>query len=279
MSTISPIIVMESLFIVAPVVVVPLAINIAGQTFRKMAWYIHPVAALCVSVSLCVERGWAAGLLAAVWCTYCVYVGVCGLVRLRRASVSMVTMCEVAACLYLPIGGVGIVASRFSGVLLGFVEPIVFLTAVHFHFAGFATPLLVGASAALLPQSPVTRNIYRCIASAISIGPALVAIGFFISPLARMLAVVFYGTALTGFALLCLCSSLSLGGRLAYSLFRISNFSIIVGMMLAARYAIGEWTGNVFGLETMILWHGTLNSLGFILCGLLALTLKKSCAS
>jgi hypothetical protein len=64
--------------------------------------------------------------------------------------------------LYLPIGGAWLVASRLGIQPLGFGDTIVLLTAVHFHFAGFAAPVLAGLAGRTVAAG--TRSVERGVA-------------------------------------------------------------------------------------------------------------------
>jgi len=58
----------------------------------------------------------------------------------------------------LAVGGAWLVASRLGMRPMGIQEPIVLLTAVHFHYAGFATATIAAATLrfADLPPRDVT---------------------------------------------------------------------------------------------------------------------------
>ena len=53
-------------------------------------------------------------------------------------------MLLLAGLVYLAVGGVWTVIARAGLRPLGFPDLIVLLTAVHFHYAGFALPVLAG---------------------------------------------------------------------------------------------------------------------------------------
>ena len=83
-----------------------------------------------------------------------------GLWRLWRGSHRTSEVCLDAGLLYLAVGGTWTVIARAGLRPLGFPDLIVLLTAVHFHYAGFAllvlAGLVAGRSAAPRPGPPVS---------------------------------------------------------------------------------------------------------------------------
>src|ERR1700689_2369591 len=89
----------------------------------------------------------------------------------------------IGSFLYLPVGCAWLVASRLGLSPMGFQEPIVLLTAVHFHFAGFAAPLLaLAAGVAVKKQTLVLQRAFKVLAAGVLGGPGLLAAGFVIGP-------------------------------------------------------------------------------------------------
>ena len=86
-----------------------------------------------------------------------------------------------AGCAMLPIGGGWLVLSRLGVSVLGFEEPIILLTAVHFHYAAFATLVLVGLAGRFTRDGAA----YRAIAAGAVSGPPLLAAGITLSPSSR----------------------------------------------------------------------------------------------
>jgi hypothetical protein len=57
----------------------------------------------------------------------------------------------------------------------------------------------------------------------------------------------------------------------------ISVSSLAAAMLLAAVYALGEFTANDWlSISTMVQTHGVLNAFGFVLCGLIARSLEAA---
>ncbi len=92
-------------------------------------------AALLASAALGMEAGIGAGILAAPWLLFCFALGWIGLKSNWPTAIG---------CLYLTVGGSWFWADRAGLNPMGFDDAIVRLTALHFHYAGFALPLLCG---------------------------------------------------------------------------------------------------------------------------------------
>jgi hypothetical protein len=120
---------------------------------------------------------------------------------------------------------------------------------------------------------------FRFIAAGILVGPALLAAGNVRhSPTLKLVG-----------ALLLVVSSLGLTGQLASVLRRrriepraarallaISTGSLVLGMTLVAVYALGEFSAhNWLSVPEMACFHGTINAVGFALCGLLGWALAR----
>ena len=165
----------EVLFLLGPLVVVPLGLELSTRighgeenqlTVRVAPWVQLP-AALCVVVSFFFRQGAAATILALPWFCFGCFLGFRGLMSfLRGGFKSLKAVCVTMSFAYLPIGCAWLVASRYGLNPMGFQEPIVLLSAVYFHFAGFAAPLLTQAAAAALGKTAVhTQRLFRPVAA------------------------------------------------------------------------------------------------------------------
>jgi hypothetical protein len=205
------------------------------------------MAAALAAASFLFDKGVFAAALAAPW-----FLFTCALVFLLQKSWQ--ERCHLSrqavwgfrfALLYLPIGGTWLVISRSGFEPLGFAEPIILLTAVHFHFAGFVGPILTGLAK---PPRWIQVGVIAC--------PSLLAVGITLSPAIELVAAL-------GLAL-----SLGLTGlwqlRERSFLLRISSVSAMAGMVFAGLYAF-----RLVEIPTMAAWHGTTMALGFGVCGLL----------
>jgi hypothetical protein len=260
----------ELLFLLAPSVVVPLALRLAeraeGPTkASRLALRLQPWGAAAVVVSFLMRRGPAAALVAAAWLIVTLLVAAHGLAWIRRADGRRDDVTIAAGCLMLPVGGGWLVLSRLGATPLGFEEPLPLLTAVHFHYAAFATLVLVGLTTRAAGDGAATR----AVAAGAIAGPPLLAAGITASPLLEIVAAAVFGAALCGLALLTLGSVAARARGLARVLLGLSAVSLLGGTGCAMAYAVGEYTGyGIFSLGQMARIHGPLNALGFVLAGL-----------
>ena len=199
------------------------------------------------------------------------------LVTSFRAVVALVTAifepsrelarwCNLAASLFLPVGSIWAIADQARIQPLGFSGIIVLLTAVHFHYAGFALPWLTGR---LLTYG---RNgaLEKACAVGVIAGVPLVAIGITSSQLSLPWAIETVAATILAFSAIGIARGYLLWSRRveqpARVCFTLGGTALAAGMTLALLYA---WR-HVFPLEwltipSMIAMHGTLNSWGFSL--------------
>ena len=260
----------------------PLALALAATTDGaggqplpyRVATYLQPFAAALVVFSFLLPPGIPAGLLAAGWLLLTGLVGLFGLARvLARGIAPIEEACVDAGLLYLPVGGAWLVLSRLGAQPLGFGDTIVLLTAVHFHYAGFAAPILTGMAGRKLGEvKPGDRPAFRLVAVGVIAGTPLLAAGFTFSPLLAGVAACVLAASLVGLALLTLFFVVpAVEAAVPRALLIVSAASLAPAMLLAAAYAIGELTRvPVLTIPQMAHVHGWLNALGFVLCGLLA---------
>jgi hypothetical protein len=274
----------ELLFLLGPLVVVPLGLGLSSQ-FTGEAQIGFPIriarklqlpAALCAVASFWLPQGVVATILVLPWLVLGCFVGLEGLMALLRGEFGKLkTACRIVSFLYLPIGCAWLAASRFGLSPMSFQEPIVLLTAVHFHFAGFAAPLLaLAAGSAIEKKTAMPRHIFNVVAAGILAGPGLLAAGFVIGPRLKLAMALLVACSEVGLSLFFLAHARSMRPRLAQVLVTISALSVLFAMVLAGVWAIGEFPLQPFvHLDEMARFHGTANALGFILCGLVGWTL------
>jgi hypothetical protein len=269
----------ELLFLLGPLVVVPLGLGLAIR-FNQITQIGLPIriarklqlpAALCLIASFWLPQGIAATILALPWFVFGCYVGLEGLTALVRGGFTNLRIaCASVSFLYLPIGCAWLVASRLGLTPMGFQEPIVLLTAVHFHFAGFGAPLLaLAAKSAIEKRGVVTQRIFKVVAGGVLAGPGLLAAGFVIGPTFKLAMALLVACSEVGLSIFFLAEVRAIRPRLAQMFVAISAASALFAMFLAGVWAIGEFPLQPFvHLDEMARLHGTANSLGFILCGL-----------
>jgi hypothetical protein len=268
----SPFWVVELLFLLAPLVLVPLALALLGEPgIEREARRLQPGCALAALLSFLAPRGPAAAVLAAPWLAFTGLLALHGLARLRRRGLSPPAELAIdAALLFLPIGAGWLVLSRLGAAPLGFEEPIVLLTAVHFHYAAFTALVLIG----LAGRALVGSSVYPGIVYATIIGTPLVAAGITASPFLELVGTAAIAVALCTLATATLSRIVPRLPGAPRVLLGLSASSILVSMPLALIWAAGRFLDQpTVALSTMARTHGTANALGFALCGLLGWTL------
>jgi len=279
-------------------ILLPLCISLArSSTVVKtppqpdnIALFLQPFAAVIAGAAFFLPKGPLSGMLAIVWLPLTGFVAWYGLLRLqnrglRRTVFQIEEACIDAGLVYLPIGAVWFLASRMGGQVLGFKEPIILLTAVHFHYAGFAAPILAGLVGrtirSIQPQKhfsghpnpgkvvvlelmasvpirssdvtmPIQKQrfwiwrIYRLVAIGVILGPALVALGITFSRFFEIFAASILALSYLGLAFLTLRVIIPRTRSFGVRLLlSISSLSVIFAMFASVGYALGRWSGVI----------------------------------
>ncbi|HJL15561.1 MAG TPA: YndJ family transporter [Sandaracinaceae bacterium LLY-WYZ-13_1] len=213
-----------------------------------------------------------AGLWASGWMGFALLLAFVGALRMSKAfrPFDAARAISASALLFVPVGAGWLVASRMGARPLGFDPILVVLTAVHFHFAALAAPVL--ASRVVDALDGRLRRVAAAAGVVVVASIPVVAVGLTLS---AELALV--GASALAVALL-IVGGLTLThvqrtarSRWARGLLVISGLSVILSMPLAVAYQWGQVTGQpLVDLELMIRLHGYANAHGFATCGLLA---------
>lgn len=291
----------QALLLLAAFVLVPLALELTADPVldarARIAWLVRwtarlqlPAAGL-LALAVALPAGDAAALVALPWVIVTGFVAATGWLRLRDGSWRrpMEKMCGDLALVFLAVGGAWVFADRSGYRPLNFPADIVTLTAVHFHFAGLLLPMLAGRAAGWFAES---RLASRAAVGAV-LGVPAVAVGITTTQLGwgpAFESAAGCGLALAGMAVAILHVRIAVdtgpmgAGKenesvanglpmLARVLFFVAGVSLFFGMMLAAAYAARGFSGATMTWLT-VPWmravHGTVNALGFGLCGVLA---------
>jgi hypothetical protein len=273
----------QKILLLAILVIVPLGLSLITQVSDQSDSMLYglsvsaqPVAAVASVVSFLLDPGGPAAVLVSSWLLLSAVIGLLGLLRLiKRRPVFSREVSIDAAMLYLPVGAAWLLASRLGIQPMGFGDTIVLLTAVHFHFAGFAAPLLAGMAGRALARSQSLSRVFGLSVSCIIGGTPLVAAGITFSPALALVGAAIISAGLVLLAVLVLGWILrSVNSFVAQTLLVISSLSSIFAMILACLYAYSLVAGTVIlDIPQMALSHGILNAVGFALCGLLAWSL------
>jgi len=274
----------ELLLLLGPTVAVPLGLACAAPSRQwrllgrwRLAVGLGPPAALALCAAFALPPGNFAALLAIPWFLFAAFVALLGLLRMvEHAGRCSPERAVDAGLVFLAVGGLWTLASRWGMQLFGFSEPVVLLTGAHFHFAGFTLPILCG-----LAGRVVQGRLAGAAALGVVTGVPLVAIGITVGArgwLGIELAAAAWLSAGAGMvALLQVRASQRLRSPLPMALLVLSSVSLAAAMGLAAAYALGRWRGTPWlDIETMVRFHATANVFGFSLAGLLAWTLEES---
>lgn len=169
----------------------------------------------------------------------------------------------------LAVGGAWLVASRLGMRPMGIQEPIGLLTAVHFHFAGFATATIAAATYRFTEERREHAWL-KYLVPVVAGMPFLVAAGFVISPLIKMAAAVFFSISVAGLAVAVRACGRKMEEPTARFFLQVAAGAIFAGMVLSGVYAVADWAGSdVLTIPQMARTHGLLNAMGFCLLGLL----------
>jgi len=259
---------------------VPLALRAVGpgDSTGRLVVAGYPLAAAAGLIAIALPSGILSAAVALLWLAFTFLAALHGLTRAFGAARRIEELCVAVGFLYLAVGGAWFVLWRSGIAVMDFGAHVPLLTAIHFHYAGFASPILAGFVGREL-RAANTRlwPVYVGAASLVIVGPALVALGIagvrtVEAPAAVVLAA---GTATV--ALLALAVVLRrVRGTVARVLLAVSSAAAIVAMTLAVLYAAGNpLEVSAIGLEDMVRWHGSFNALGYVFCGLLAWNLRR----
>jgi len=278
----------ELLFLFAPLVIVPLGMELGRQLdgsdqLKELARRLQPVGAGLAMIALMLPPGRNAAVAAGGWALVCALMAGSGTLQMSRALSSgtergtrVIRIVMGIASIDLLIGGSWVVASRRGMQPLGIGEPIALLTGVHFHFAGFATAMIAAATLQFAERRGETPWL-KYLALTVAGAPIVLAAAFLISPLVKMVAAVLFSASVAGLAIVLRANARKIGDAAARVLLQVAAIAIFVGMMFAGAYAFAGYLGHGgVTIAQMTRSHGILNAVGFCLPGLLGWLVKGS---
>ena len=262
-------------------VIVPLGLCVIARDqsdqesfFLRLATIAQPFGAVAVLMSFFLEQGIAAAVLAAAWLVVTSLISLYGLARLSFGQTRTAAEVSISAGLiYLSVGSGWLIMARLGIQPLGFGDTIVLLTAVHFHYAGFAAPILTGLAGRMLAnRSQTIRRLFTLVVAGVIAGTPLVATGITLSPalalagaLVFSIALALLGVLVTGWVV----PAVAL--RSVQVLLVLSSVSTFVSMALASIYAYSIVAKKlIIDIPQMAMSHGMINATGFSFFGLLA---------
>lgn len=270
----------QRILLLGILVIVPLGLSLIPNpnfgdresTLYRLALLVQPIAAIAAVVSFLLEPGTPAAFLGFLWFCETGLIALFGLQRVSRPELRSPPELSISGGLILvPIAGSWLIVHRLGIQLMGFGDTIILLTAVHFHFAGYAAPILAGLAGRRLSQFSRVTQVFNLAPIGIIGGTPLVAGGISFSPALALVGAVMISIGLVVLATLVigwiLPSLVSVQGRV---LLLISSVSCLPAMGLACAYAYSiVFQKLIIDIPQMAMTHGLANAFGFALCGLL----------
>lgn len=258
----------------AVLVIVPLGLSVVGDQSKlyRLVVFAQPVAALITISAFFVQKGVLSAALASAWLILNILIALLGLIRLTARGFHRVEELSIdAGMLYLPVAGAWLVIYRLGVQPFDYGEMIILLTVVHFHFAGFATPIIAGMSGRVLARRDYPRSVFGLSVFALIAAMPLVAAGITFSPW-----IGFAGALLLTLGLMLLAVLTvgwvrpSINSTASRMLLLIGAISSCAAMVLACLYAYSLATQTlIITIPGMAMTHGLLNAFGFVTCSLL----------
>ena len=259
-------------------VIVPLGLSLAPgeQTngLYRVAVLLQPLAAIVAIAAFFIQKGIGSAALAAVWFVFTGIVALFGLSRLFARGLRSLPETSIdAGLLYLSVGGAWLIVYRLGVQPFDYGETIILLTVVHFHFAGFAAPIVAGMAGRVLARSRVgTGKLFPVIVVAVVAAMPLVAAGITFSPWLGLAGTLLLSTGLVLLAVLTISRVLpAITSFTARVLLLLGALSSCAAMVLACLYAYSLVAHVlIVRIPTMAMTHGLLNAFGFAACSLVA---------
>jgi hypothetical protein len=274
----------DLLFLLAPLVIAPLGLALIDfdeglpSSLLLVATRVQPLGAVLAVLAFLLPIGIPAAALASGWLLVCAVAALGALTYLVQGrSLHPVRLATAAAVGFMAFGASWLVLSRAGVAPIGLSPIIVEMTAVHFHFTGFAATLMAALVLTRLGQDrSLARRAAIAAALLLVVGSPVLALGW-ATPvhLFQVAGAVLVATGVvTTSAILFFCSVRLVAPTPARVLLRLSALAPLLPMVLAVEYS----AGHVFGFPTldiqgMALIHGDLNALGFSLLGLVGLSI------
>jgi len=258
----------------AVLVIVPLGLSIVADEsgLYKLVVFAQPVAALFTISSFFVQKGVLSAVLASAWLILNLLIALFGLLRLTKSGFHHLEELSIdAGLLYLPVAGAWLVVYRLGVQPFDYGEMIILLTVVHFHFAGFATPIIAGMCGRVFAHRNHPRKVFGFSVVALVAAMPLVAAGITFSPWIGLVGALLLTAGLLMLAVLTIGWIRPLiTSPASRALLLIGAISSCAAMVLACLYAYSLAThALIITIPGMAMTHGLLNAFGFVTCSLL----------
>lgn len=274
--------IIEQLLLFAFFVTVPLTLLLTETKSRigklpglyRVALYIQFPMAILAALSFLFPSGVIAGGLSLGWLLFTVTVALYGLLRFLERGWYMIEEVSIdVGLMYVALGGAWFSIHRFGIDMLDFNRTIILLTAIHFHFSAFVTPIFAGLLGRMLKiKEDHNRNLYRITVIGIMTGSILIAAGITYSGILEFFSVLLFVACLILYA----CQAAALVSPMIQNwlpkiLLVVSSVTLLLTMSLSFIYGLGEMIQVSFiTIPQMVLLHGVGNAFGFVFAGVLA---------
>ncbi len=259
------------ILLAGPVLFVPWGLGLLTEqwpTQQLMITRLLPFSGLTLVAAFCLPSGGIAAGLAGLWLLTVIGIGLWAVRRFRELPLA-----GLLAVLFLGIAAAWAFADRWGWQPLGFDPLIVLLTAIHFHYAGFALALMT----ALLPKSSLQATLSK----GLVIGVGGVAVGITSTQLQgpvwlELTAVTLMVLIGWGVAVLQWYEARNVRGMGSKVLLRAGSVALFCGLLLALLYGwrfAHQWPWLT--IPWMYATHGVLNSVGFTLLTFMGRSMKE----
>lgn len=255
----------DSMLLLAVLVIIPTAVGLLPDTSARVA-NVAVVAAIPIGPALAIEQGPAAAAMIGPWTLTAAAGALLYLHWWWTNGRHPREVIWVAATAYLFVGAAWLTADRLDVAPFGYTAPFVQLTAVHFHYAGFASIVLTASAWRRLPNNEAAATA----AVLTTVATPIIAIGFTFLGALQVAGAVLLTAGLWLLAWVTVRHVVPGVDPVTATLLTISSLSVLVPMVLAIHWAVGTSTGaRVLSIRDMARFHGTVNAVGFALLGVI----------
>jgi hypothetical protein len=237
--------------------------------YEKLLRIFYWPLALSGLISLVMPQGLLAGYVSIGWLVFCFGLAGYGVRRFIHHGISRPEEIVIDISLFnIGVGGVWFVASRFGLPFIGFTDPIVSLTAVHFHYFSWLLVLGMGLICRVLVQRGDPLRFWIIgLSLFITICIYSVAMGFSGVKIAKILGVAGVTGALIIYSLFLIFRIHAMTQKKSLYLFAyLGSFAFIFSMVLAFSF---EFQIVSLSIKDMVMTHGLINALLVVPCFLI----------
>ena len=263
----------EGLLMLGVAVIVPLALALHRQLGRGVV-VATALAAAGVAVGFALPPSVGAAALGAPWLLGAVAWALVTAWRWWTHGRVIEAFAAVVVHGWLVIGAAWLAVHLAGLEPVGVSEPIVLLTGVHFHFAGF-----IAGTLAIRVRSATTADAPRLSATVLVTvvgAPSLVAFGFFFIDWFQAIGAAVLTVGLWLYSWLVLRHVAPRAQGAARLLLTVSALAVLVPMLLAVQWAAGQSLDVPrLSIPDMVAVHGTTNAIAFSLLGAIGWHLRS----